>query len=56
MKPFIACIGGALVDVVVECTEIVQVGLINAILGYVIWLIAEFASDGDHNAYPPSQH
>jgi len=37
-KSFVACVGGALIDVIIECAKVVQVSLIHAVPGYTTQL------------------
>lgn len=41
-KSFVTSIGGALTDVKIECTEVVQVNLVDTVLGYATELNARF--------------
>lgn len=40
-KFFVACIRGALIDVVVECAKVVQVSPIDGVSGYMTQLTVE---------------
>ena len=40
-KFFVACIRGALIDVVVACAKVVQVSLIDGVSGYMIQLTVD---------------